>query len=153
MLVLIEADLVEDVELGFGPEERGVGDSRALQISFGFLRDAARVAIVRLARDRIDNGANKTQRRFRVENVDPRARRIRNHEHVRRVNRPPTANARAVEAEPFRENVFVVFGKRGREMLPGAGQIGELEVDQFHPVVFDQFANVGCGFCFGHVVG
>ena len=35
-------------------------------------------------------------------------------------------------------------------MLPGAGQIGELEVDQLHVVVFDHFADVGCGFVFGH---
>ena len=36
-------------------------------------------------------------------------------------------------------------------MLPGAGQIGELEVDQLHVVVFDHFADVGWSFVFGHI--
>ncbi len=36
-------------------------------------------------------------------------------------------------------------------MLPRAEQIGELEVDQFHFVVFDQFADVGWSFIFSHI--
>ena len=35
-------------------------------------------------------------------------------------------------------------------MLPGAGQIGELEIHEFHPVVFNHFADVGWSFVFGH---
>jgi hypothetical protein len=69
-------DLVEDKELRFRPEERGVRDAGALQIRLRFFRDAARVAIVRLARDRIDDRANKTERRLGVENIDPRRARI-----------------------------------------------------------------------------
>ena len=69
-----------------------------------------------------------------------------------RVDHFPAANARAIEAEAVGKNLFVVFGERGREMLPGAGQVGELEVDQFHVVVFDHFADVGCGFVFGHML-
>ena len=65
----------------------------------------------------------------------------------RSVDRFPAADARAVEAEAFGENLFVVFGERGREMLPGAGQIGELEVHEFDLVVFDHLADVGCEFC------
>jgi len=41
------------------------------------------------------------------------------------------------------KDFFVVFGERGREMLPRAEQVRELEVDQFHVVVFDHFADVG----------
>jgi hypothetical protein len=36
-------------------------------------------------------------------------------------------------------------------MLPGAEQIRELEVDQLHVAVFNDFAYVGWGFVFGHV--
>ena len=56
-----EAHVVEDKKLRFRPEECRVGDAGALQISFCFFGDTARVAIVRFARDRIDNGANQTQ--------------------------------------------------------------------------------------------
>jgi hypothetical protein len=37
-------------------------------------------------------------------------------------------------------------------MLPGAEQISELEVDQLHAALFDQFADVGWSFVFGHIV-
>jgi hypothetical protein len=37
-------------------------------------------------------------------------------------------------------------------MLPGAGQIGELEIDEFHVVVFDHFADIGWSFFVGHLV-
>ena len=42
-----------------GPKNRGVGDASAFQISLRFFGDTARVAIVRLARDRIDDGADQ----------------------------------------------------------------------------------------------
>ena len=38
-------------------------------------------------------------------------------------------------------------------MLPGAEQIRELEIDQFHVAVFDHFADVGWSFIFGHMLG
>ena len=37
-------------------------------------------------------------------------------------------------------------------MLPGAEQVREFEVDQFHVVVFYQFADVRWSFVFGHGV-
>jgi hypothetical protein len=36
-------------------------------------------------------------------------------------------------------------------MLPGAEQIRELEVDQFHVALFNHFADVGWSFVFGHI--
>ncbi len=93
-----ESHVVEDEELRFRSEERGVGDAGALQIRFRFFGDAARVAIVRFARDRIDDGADQTQRRLGVENIDPRRGRIGNDEHVGGVDDSPAADARAVEA-------------------------------------------------------
>ena len=38
-------------------------------------------------------------------------------------------------------------------MLPGAGQISELEVHQFNVVVLDHLADVGCSFFFSHISG
>ena len=78
-------------------------------------------------------------------------RRIGNDEHVGGVDHFPAANARAVEPEAVGENVLVVLGERGGEMLPGAWQIGEFEVHELYLVVFDHFADVGWSFVFGHV--
>ena len=58
-----------------GPNERGVRDTGRFEISLRFFGNTAWVAIVRLASDRIDDGANQAQRRFGVENIDPRGRR------------------------------------------------------------------------------
>src|SRR5204863_9676559 len=113
---------VEDEEFRFRPEERGVRDAGALQIRFRFLSDTARVAVVGLARDRINDRANQAQRRLRVEDVDPGRARIGNDEHVAGVDRAPAADARAVEAEAIGENILVIFGEGGGEMLPGARQ-------------------------------
>ena len=147
-----ETHVVEDEKFRFRAEERGVGDARALQISFRFFRHAARIAIVRLARDRLDDRADETERRLGVENVDPRGRRVGDDEHVGGIDRFPAANARAVKAEAFGENILVVFGERGGEMLPGTGQIGELEIHEFDLVVFDHLADVGWSFFFRHLV-
>lgn len=135
----------------FGSEERSVGDAGRFEISLRFLRNTARVAIVRLASDRIDDSANQTQCRFGVENIDPRSGRIRNDEHVRGVDHAPAANARSVKPKAISENLLVVFGERGREMLPGAEQIREFEIDQLHVAFFDHFADVGWSFVFGHI--
>ena len=77
-----ETHFVENEKLRFRSEERRVGDAGALQIGFRFFGDAARIAIVRLARDRIDDRADETERRLGVEDVDPGRRRIGNDEHV-----------------------------------------------------------------------
>ena len=68
-----ETHFVEDEKFRFRSEERGVGDAGALQIRLRFFRHAARIAIVRLARDRLDDRANETECRLGVEDVDPRA--------------------------------------------------------------------------------
>ena len=124
-----------------------------MQISLGFFGNSARVAIVGLARDWIDNGANEAERWLSVEDIDPSRRRIGNNEHVRSVDHFPSADARAVEAEAIGKNFVVVLAQRSGEMLPRAKQIGELVVHKFHVVVFDHFADVGWGFVFGHGIG
>src|SRR5260370_805483 len=130
-----EPHVVKNKKLGFRPEERRISDSGALQVRFRFFGHAAWIAIIRLTCDWIDNRANETERRFRIKDVDPSGRRIGYHQHVGRVNYLPPPDARAVETDPIRENVFVVLGERGREMLPGSGQVGELEVHKFHVAV------------------
>ena len=92
----------------------------------------------------------KLKRRFGVEDIDPRRRGIGNDEHVRGVNDFPTADARAVEPESVGKNIVAVIAEGGGEMLPRAGQIGELEIHELHLVVFDHLADVGWSFVFGH---
>ena len=59
-------------------------------------------------------------------------------------------DARAIEAEALGENVLVILGQGGGEVLPGSGQIGKFEVHELDFVVLDHFADVGGGFGFGH---
>ena len=59
--VLIEADVVEDEELGFGAEIGGVGEAGVLEIQLGLLGDPAGIAIVVLAGDGIDDVADHHQ--------------------------------------------------------------------------------------------
>ena len=128
---ICKSHIIENEKFRFRPEECGVGNAGAFQVSLCFFGDAARVAIVRFARDRIDDRANQTQRRFGVEDVDPRRRRIRNDEHVRGINHAPAADARTVKPEAVGKNFFVVFGERGGEMLPGAEQSVNLKSINF----------------------
>src|ERR1051326_2303461 len=112
-----KADIIENEEFCLRSEKCSVSDAGALEVSFGFFGDAARVAIVRLARDRIDDGANQTQRRFSVEDVDPRWVRVGNDEHVRGVDAFPAANTGAVEPESIGKDVVAVVTERSGEML------------------------------------
>jgi len=52
---------------------------------------------------------------------------------------------------PSVKKIVAVFGERRSEMLPGAGQIGEFEVHELHAVIFNDFADVGWSFVFGHL--
>src|SRR5579875_3690926 len=54
VLVLIEADIVEDVELSFSAEKGSIGHATILQVHFGLSCDPTRIAVVMLARDGVD---------------------------------------------------------------------------------------------------
>jgi hypothetical protein len=41
---VVETHVIEDEELGFGPEDGGVGEAGALEVFFAALGNAARVA-------------------------------------------------------------------------------------------------------------
>ena len=125
----IEMDVVEDEKLGFGAEVGGVGDAAVLEIRFGLAGDEARVAIVALARDRIDDVADHAQRRDLEERIDVGRLGVGHQQHVAFVDRSPAANRRAVEAEAFLEGVLVQLGDGIRNVLGEARQIGETQVD------------------------
>ena len=92
VLVLIEADVVEDEELGFRAEVRRVADTAILQVEFGFFRDPARVAIVVLPGDRVDDSPSITSVRVSL-NGSRRPSGIGNDEHIALIDGRPSSDA------------------------------------------------------------
>jgi hypothetical protein len=133
--LLAIGDVVEDVELGLGPEERRVGDARVAQVPLGLARDLARVARVPLARHRVAHVADHRERRLLVERVDERRGRIGHEQHVRLADLLEAADRRAVEPDPAGQEVLLELTRGDREVLPRARQVGELQVDERHPVL------------------
>ena len=144
--VLVEADLVEDEELGLWAEVGHVAEAAGLDVSLGFLGDAARVARIGFAGNRIDDVAEQAERRLVAERVHDRGAGVGNHQHVRRVDRLPAADRGAVKARAVLEERLVVFAHGDREMLPRADQVHELQVHQFGTL----FLRQGNGFLCGH---
>src|SRR5439155_23665196 len=108
------ADVIEYKKFRFWSEKRGVGNASAFQIVLRFFGEAARVAVVWFARNRVDDSADQCERRFGIKNIDPGRGRIGNDEHVGGVDHLPSTNARAIEAEAVGKNIFVVFRDGGR---------------------------------------
>ena len=65
-------DVVEDEELGLGPEVDRIADTQRFDHSLGFLGDAARVAGIGLAGGWLQHVAHQYQRRLGKERVDAR---------------------------------------------------------------------------------
>ena len=70
VLVLLVAHLVEDEELGLGPDVARVGDARLAQMRLGLARDMTRVARVVLARHRVDDVGDDADRRPGEERIE-----------------------------------------------------------------------------------
>ena len=94
--------------------------------SLGLLRDVARVAAYRLARDRVEDVADQTGSAS-SQNGSMTAVAGRDEQHVGLVDRLPAADPRAVEAEALLEELLGRAPDRDGEVLPGAGQVDELE--------------------------
>ena len=65
----VEADVVEDEELRFGAEIGRIGKAAVLEVELGLLGNPARIAIVVLPRNRIDDVGRHDQRRHFGERV------------------------------------------------------------------------------------
>ena len=139
MLILIEADVVEDEELSLGPEIGRVGDARVLQVQLGLLGDPARIALVVLARDRVHRVGDHDQRRRLAERIHDGRIRVRHQEHVALVDGCPGADAGAVEAVTFFEDVFVQFADGVRDVMPQTGDVAKAQVDLLGVVFLSKF--------------
>ena len=152
VLVLVEASRVEDVELRFGPDVDGVGDARALDVLLRLLRDVARVAGVRLARDRVFDVTVDGERRVLAERVDDRRVRVGDQEHVGLLDLLEAADRRAVEPVALVEAVRRQLVDRHREVLHEPGEVTEPEVHDLGARVLGQLQHVARGALLRHFV-
>ena len=138
----LEADVVEHEELGLGTEEGRVADARGLEIGLGLLGDAARIAVVGLAANRIEHVAVDDHCRGGEKRVHARRGGVGHQRHVGFVDRPPACDRRAVEHEPVRESVLVDQGLVEGHVLPFAARVGKTQVDIFDVVVLDRLEHI-----------
>ena len=148
--VVAEAHLVEDEELGFRGERRGVGDAGGLEVGFGLGRHLARVARIRLIGQRVDDGERHVERLVLAERVHERCFDIRDELHVGFVDRLEALDGGAVERHALVERVLEEFAGRDREVLLNTNQISEANGDIFDAFLVDEGLGVCLGFECGH---
>ena len=136
--LLVERDVVEDVELRLGPEVGDVRDAAGAQMLLRLDRHVARVARVRLARDRVEHRAHQRDRRRLVERIQDRRGRIGQQQHVGLVDLLEAADRRAVEPDPVGERLLVQARKRHPHVLPRPRQVGELQIDHVRAVALGE---------------
>src|SRR5207248_11645733 len=93
-LVLVEPHAVEDVELALRTPEAGVRDPGGGKERLRFLGDIARVTLVRLTGNGIDDVASHAQGRDAQDRVDDGRRGIGDQQHTALVDVLEAANAR-----------------------------------------------------------
>ncbi|MNT37441.1 hypothetical protein D3C72_1735800 [compost metagenome] len=138
VLVLPEADGVENKEFQFGAKVANRGKTGLPEVQLGLACDMARIARVRLVQDRVQHVADQRQRWCRAKRIDECRGRVRPDQHVGLVYFLEPTNGRPVEPDAGREQIVVDFRQRDREMLPCAGQVGEPEVNDLDRVLLDQ---------------
>src|SRR5215831_18193056 len=129
MSLVLKPHVVEDKEFGLRTEIDRIGDARGLQIALSPMPHAARIEPITLPGDRIDDVGHQAEGLFVHEGIDPVTIWIRHQQHVGFVDRRPAAQARAVKAEALFERLFRKLVDRKRQVMPGANQIGETNVN------------------------
>jgi hypothetical protein len=125
VLVHLVADVVEDVELGLGREERGVGDAGRGEELLGLLGHLARVAGVDLAVAGVVDVEDHDERALDAERVD-----------VGRGDGP-------VEELADGEELLVDGGRGDVEVLLHPGQVGEPDIEELDVGVLDEREHLG----------
>ena len=140
---VLEADVVEDEELGLGPEVGGVGDAGRLQVLLGLLGDVPRVTRVALAGHRIGHEAVDHERLAGPERVDVGRRRVGHQDHVRLLDLLEPPDRRAVEAVAVLERRLAQHPRRDGDVLHDAGEVAEAEVDELDALRLDHGQDFG----------
>ncbi len=129
VLVLIEANIVEDEELGLGSKVGGIGNTAVFELQFRLLGDPARIAVVVLARNGVDDVAEHDQCPGLRERIHEGSGGIGNDEHVALVNRRPAADAGAVDSEAIFKRALIEHADGIRDVLVQSGQVGKAQID------------------------
>ena len=87
----------------------------------------------------VGDGAGQRQGRHDAEGIDEGGVRIGHGQHVRGFDAFPAADAGAVKAEAFFEDVEGQFANGTTEVLPGAKRIDKLDVHHFGPGLLGHF--------------
>jgi hypothetical protein len=143
------AHVVEDEEFGLGAEIDAVAQTGRLHVRLGLLCRGARIAVIGLIGQRLENVAVDGQRGRPEERIDIGRVRIWHEHHVGLVDRLPAGDRGAVEHHAFFEGI----GLDGRlvhgDVLQLAARIGEAQVDVLEVLVLDLLEEVVPG---GHSV-
>ena len=145
MLILVEANVIEDEKFCLGAKVGGISDTAALQIIYGFASDVAGVAGIILASNRVADVADQYQRLGCEEGIYESGFRHWLYQHVGLVYGLPAPDARAVETKTCFKHVFVHFSRWHGEVLPEPGKVHEPEINDLDLFFLHQFQHVfGC---------
>ena len=136
---LIEAHIIEDVELQFRSPVAHFRNSTIFQIAFCLLCDIARVAAVALARDRIEHIADQIQSGNFKNRIHTGRLRVGDQQHVTFVDQLESADTGAVKTDAFLKQVVAQVLHGDREMLPDSKEIHELQIHNLHPCLSREF--------------
>ena len=137
-LVLGVAHVVEDEELGLGPEVTRVGEPGGAEVRLGLAGHVAGVTRVGLERHRVAHEAVDVEGAVLAEGVDDRRVGVGHEEHVRLLDLLEAPDRRPVEPEALLEDVLGERVGGDREVLHEAGQVDEPDVDDLDALVLHQ---------------
>ena len=140
-----KADVVEQEEFWFWPEQDGISDAGGAQVLFSAFRDGARVTVIALQGAWLEDIAADDQGRFFVERVNDRGGRVRHQDHVRFVDTFPATNRGAIKHFAFFEEFGIYLMRRNRDVLFFTFGIGEAQIDKLHFVLVQHRQNVFSG--------
>ena len=142
--ILIVADVVKNIEFQLWSPVADVGNSCALEVTFGLLGDIAGIAAITLASNGVEHVAGQTEGRNPEDRIDIGSFRICDQQHVAFMNQLKSANAGAIEADSLVKQVLVQVFHWQRKMLPDARQVHKLQIDNFDSCVLGRFHYLRC---------
>ncbi|MCY1235187.1 hypothetical protein D9M72_477940 [compost metagenome] len=135
-------DVVEDEELGFRREERGVGDAGGREVGLSLLCHAAGVAVVRVTGAGVHDGEVQSERLLHAERVQERRGDVRDELHVGLGDALEAADGRTVEELAIDEEVCINALSRHVEVLLHAREVGEADIDKLNIFVLDELEDL-----------
>ena len=134
-LVLGVPHVVEDEELGLGPEVTGVGQPGGAEVRLGLRGHVAGVTRIRLEGHRVADEAVDVQGPVLPERVDDCGVGVGHEQHVRLLDLLEPPDRGSVEPEALLEDVLGQLVGGDREMLHEAGEVDEPDVDDLDALV------------------